>query len=155
MTAQQQLQEMNRSAVIEHRGDIMERYSTIIDPPSYTIKFHPCMSILGRAAQFAPFAALSGFDEDISETARLTEPREDFSEDELDDLDKSFQKLIGLWRERPKVTIRYFQPDKHKDGGKYLSYSGTFRFYDEENKLLMFTDDMKIPAIDVADILFE
>ena len=113
------------------------------------------MSILGRAAQFASFATLSGFDEDISETARLTEPRENFSEDELDDLDKSFQKLIGLWRKRPKVTIRYFQPDKQKDSGTYLTYSGTFRFYDEENKLLMFTDDMKIPAIDVADILFE
>lgn len=110
------------------------------------------MRLYKRAAQFAPFAALTGFDEDINETARLTEPRENMSEDDLAELDSSFQKLKELWREQPRVTIRYFQPDTRKTGGSYLTYTGNFRFYDEGRMILHFTDKKTINAMDIVKI---
>lgn len=130
----------------------MERYREIMGHPSYQLRNHRPMQRCKRAAQFSSFAALTGFDEDINETARLTEPRENMCEDALAKLDNSFLKLKERWRERPIVTIRYFQPDKRKKGGSYVTYTGNFRFYDEEKRILHFTDGKQIPAMDIAGI---
>ena len=130
----------------------MEQYREIINHPSYQLRNHYPMRMYKRAAQFAAFAALTGFEEDINETARLTEPRENMCEDALAELDASFQKLKENWRERPRVTIRYFQPDKRKNGGSYVTYTGNFRFYDEGRRILHFTDGRQIAAMDIAEI---
>ena len=110
----------------------------------YQLKHHTPMSLESRAAQFAPFAALVGYDEEIGEAARSTDGREELSEDAIDALNQAFQKLLGHEEERPLVTVTYFQPDTKKDGGRYMTYTGNFRFYDAEKRVMKFVDGMVI-----------
>lgn len=110
------------------------------------------MSGHDRAAQFSPFAALTGYDDEVRETARLTEMCRDMTDDECLSLDQAFQKMISM--ELPKVTIGYFEQDRRKNGGKYLVYSGVFRFYDVQNHIFRFTDGMALKAEKIRTIDF-
>lgn len=128
------------------RSEVTERseFEDIIGHPHHVSERRIPMPMKNRAAQFAPFAALTGFDSDISEEARLTESIIEMTEDKACSLDEAFQKMLRL--DRPDVIISYFKPDERKGGGSYEEYRGTFRFYDIENNLLKFTDGMMISA---------
>lgn len=122
----------------------MRNYEDIRNHERYQLKHHTPMSMESRAAQFAPFAALVGYDEEIGEAARSTDGREELSEDAIDALNQAFQKLLEHEEERPLVTVTYFQPDAKKDGGRYMTYTGNFRFYDAEKRVMKFVDGMVI-----------
>ena len=135
----QQLNETGRSEVTEH-----SEFEDIIDHPHHISERHIPMPMKNRAAQFAPFAALTGFDSDIAEEGRLTDEIIEMTEDTAGKLDEAFQKMLS--QERPDVIISFFRPDDKKAGGSYEEYRGIFRFYDAENNLLKFTDGMMIDA---------
>ena len=111
--------------------------------PEFTRR--PRMSPLGRAAQFAPFAALSGFEACIDETARLTDHCPELTEEELLRLNGQLCELMGCLHEQPEVTITCFEPDEKKPGGAYCSVTGRIRRIDETGKLVIFTDGRSIP----------
>ena len=130
----------------------MNNYDDIRNHSRYKLKHHQPMSMWSRAAQFSPFAALTGYDDKIDEAARLTDRREEMTEDELNDLNQAFQKLLERASDRPLVSVTYFQPDERKDGGEYVSYTGRFRFFDETERILHFTDRTEIPVDDIFHI---
>ena len=130
----------------------MNNYDDIRNHSRYKLKRHQPMSMWSRAAQFSPFATLTGYDDEIDEVARLTDRREELTEDELNGLNQAFQKLLERASDRPLVTVTYFQPDERKDGGEYVSYTGRFRFFDETERILHFTDRTEIPVDDVFHI---
>lgn len=130
----------------------MNNYDDIRNHSRYKLKHHQPMSMWSRAAQFSPFATLTGYDDEIDEVARLTDRREELTEDELNGLNQAFQKLLERASARPLVSVTYFQPDERKDGGEYVSYTGRFRFFDETERILHFTDRTEIPVDDVFHI---
>ena len=130
----------------------MEAYEDILYCQHYILRQHPQMTIYRRAAQFAPFAALTGFDEEIEETARLTDKRLELTEDELEALNKALVWLAAHETERPAVKLTYFKPDTLKDGGAYVTYQGHFRFFDEAEGKLKFTDGTTIAIPDICSI---
>lgn len=132
----------------------MRNYEDIRNHERYQLKHHTPMSLESRAAQFAPFAALVGYDEEIGEAARSTDGREELSEDAIDALNQAFQKLLEHEEERPLVTVTYFQPDVKKDGGRYMTYTGNFRFYDAEKRVMKFVDGMVISLEQMCRIDF-
>lgn len=132
----------------------MRNYEDIRNHERYQLKHHTPMSLESRAAQFAPFAALVGYDEEIGDAARSTDGREELSEDAIDALNQAFQKLLEHEKERPPVTVTYFQPDAKKDGGRYMTYTGNFRFYDAEKRVVKFVDGMVIGVGQVCRIDF-
>ena len=142
------MRETDRSADTKHK------YDDILDCPHHVSSVHPPMPLIDRAAQFAPFAALVGYDEEIGEAARSTDGREELSEDAIDALNQAFQKLLEHEEERLLVTVTYFQPDAKKDGGKYMTYTGNFRFYDAEKRVMKFVDGMVIGVGQVCRIDF-
>lgn len=102
----------------------MGKYDDIIDLPHFVSKKYPQMSMRDRAAQFSPFAALTGYDAEIKETARLTDKRIEFDEDVLDRLNERLnilRKCLDDGDVNPDVRITYFEKDLKKDGGKYIS----------------------------------
>lgn len=130
----------------------MDDYSDIIDLPHPVSKTRRQMPIADRAAQFSAFAALTGFDEDIDETARLTDAREAMAEDDLAELNAALTRLIAAETARPAVTVTYFLPDAHKEGGRYVTYAGIFRHCDPAEGILHFTDGTAIPVSAVCGI---
>ena len=98
------------------------------------------MPMINRAAQFAPFAALTGHDEAIAETARQTAPKRILSSDEQDRLSKSLTYVIDHISEHPNLTFTYFIPDTQKEGGRYVSTTGILRAYDDFEKRIVLED---------------
>ncbi|MGN0639973.1 MAG: hypothetical protein ACI4JT_03370, partial [Oscillospiraceae bacterium] len=110
------------------------------------------MDELSRAAQFAPFAALTGYDEAVGETARLVDEKIELSEDEREYLDEQTKKI----REIPEreIAVTYFIADKRKSGGAYLTARGFVKKIDEIERLLVLTSGERIPLDDIFDIDF-
>lgn len=125
------------------------RYDDVINRQHPTSKKHPRMSNMNRAAQFAPFAALTGYEESIEETARLTDRRIELSEYEIEELNTKLSFIQEHIKERPEVTITYFQPDERKEGGKYITVTGKVRRIDDVYKVLIFEGE-KIIKIDTV-----
>lgn len=128
-----------------------ELYSRIMELPHFVSKKRQQMSLNDRAAQFAPFAALSGYDEAVDETARLTDSRLPIDEERQDYLNGCIQKLIddGFGE---NIRVTYFVPDERKAGGKYISVCGYFKRIDEYEQLLCFDDGFKIELSEIYDI---
>ena len=128
-------------------NDRMEchRYDDVINRQHPTSKKHPRMSRMNRAAQFAPFAALTGYEESIEETARLTDRRIELSEYEIEELNAKLNFIQEHIKEHPEVTVTYFQPDERKDGGAYITVTGRVRRIDEVNRVLAFEDERTLP----------
>lgn len=124
-------------------------YDDIINLPHPTSAKHPRMSLYDRAAQFSPFAALTGYDDAIAETARLTDRRIELSETDMDRLNLKWQLVMEHISERPAVTITYFVPDSKKEGGKYVSASGCVKKIDEYEQTVTMTDGRKISLPEV------
>ncbi len=110
------------------------------------------MSMLDRAAQFSPFAALVGYDDAVAETARLTDSRAVLTEDEMFELNANLNRLLDSLDERPQVSVTYFVPDEKKSGGKYVEKQGVVRIYDSYSQELVFTDKFRINIQDIISI---
>ena len=120
--------------------DAREVYADIIDLPHHQSDRHPHMSLHDRAAQFAPFAALVGYDEMVDEEARLTDRQIAPGESDLDRLDRKFSRLSGLLsaKQRPLISALVFIPDSRKAGGRYDTVTGRARKLDlYEKKLIL------------------
>ena len=122
----------------------MKDYSKIINLPHHQSATRKRMSNYDRAAQFAPFAALTGHDEAIKETARLTDDYMEMGEDRLGELSAKIQLLIDKLSEQPEITVVYFVPDERKSGGSYAEKTGVVRIIDEYERKLVFYDGDKI-----------
>ena len=129
-------------------------YKDIIDLPHHQAEGRKHMSLYDRAAQFSAFAALSGYDDIIAETGRLTTNKIALPEHIQDELDRKFALLISMTDEgyRPEVTVSYFVPDKTKEGGSYESYTGDVKRIDTRSKQLMFYDKEKDLTGKIIDI---
>lgn len=130
-------------------------YDDIMHMERYRLKKHRPMPLKNRAFQFSAFAALSGFDEEINETARLTDEFRELTEEELDRNNAVLCEMMERESENPKVRIIYFKPDERKSGGSYRKYIGNLRFFDEESMILNFTDGSRISVEQIvrAEIL--
>ncbi len=126
------------------------RYDDIINLPHPTSANHPRMSLYDRAAQFSPFAALTGHDAAIKETARLTEQNIELSEDTISRLNEKLQIVADHLE--TEVTITYFVPDERKSGGAYVSYTGIVRRIDDYEHTLIMTDKTVIPIEQISEI---
>ena len=118
----------------------MSRYDDIINLPHHVSKIRKPMPMINRAAQFAPFAALTSHEEAISETARQTAPRRILSSDEQEILSKRLAYAISHIGKRSNLTFTYFIPDTQKEGGRYVSTSGILRAYDDFEKKIALED---------------
>ena len=114
----------------------------------------PPMSIHDRAAQFAPFAALVGYEDAVEETERLTDSRREMEEDEIAELNRRLQELTECLNDRPKIRVTYFIRDKKKDGGRYASKVGNARVIDQLSNSIVFTDGCSVPVKDMYSIVF-
>lgn len=112
---------------------------------------HKPMTMLNRAAQFSPFAALDGYEEAIEETERLTDIRHEKTDDQLMLLSEQFLILKDHIRQRPEVAVLCFREDKRKEGGSYETISGKVRRIDENN-MIIFENGEKIPADDIYEM---
>lgn len=126
------------------------RYDDIINLPHPTSVNHPRMSLYDRAAQFSPFAALTGHDAAIKETARLTEQKIELSEDTISRLNEKLQIVADHLE--TEVTITYFVPDERKSGGAYVSHTGMVRRIDDYEHTLIMTDKTVIPIEQICEI---
>ena len=128
------------------------KYDEIMGLPHHVSKTRPQMPMSDRAAQFAPFAALTGYDAAIKETGRLTDERIELDVEALSALDMKYQLLMEALDEAPEVTITYFQPDERKAGGKYVSAVGTVKKIDDFERRITMRDGTRIPMDDVLSI---
>lgn len=131
---------------------MMNSYEDIINLPHHVSDKRPQMSLRDRAAQFAPFAALTGHDEAIKETARLTDERIELDENTLAILNEKIQIILDNLDMEPVVTVTYFKPDNKKSGGAYIDHTGVVKRIDDLEKTIIFTDKISIPIEDVLEI---
>lgn len=122
-----------------------DQYDDIIALPHPTSSKHLRMSAIDRAAQFSPFAALTGHDAAIRETARLVDQRVELTEEAKAELDTQIQLLMEAPGREQEVSITYFQPDKKKDGGTYVTVTGIIKKIDELQRTIVFKNGMRIP----------
>ena len=127
-------------------------YEDIIHLPHPVSTRHAAMSKLDRAAQFAPFAALTGYDAELAETARLTTPRIELTESEEDRLNAVYLDLQAHITEHPRVTITYFEPDGRKSGGAYITLTAPVKRIDEYTQSLLLTTGETIPLSQILTI---
>ena len=130
----------------------MGKYDKIIALPHHQSKNHTPMALRDRAAQFAPFAALTGYDDLVVEAARFTNEKIEFGESQLEVLNRKQTFLALHISDDPFVEITYFIADKKKSGGKYVTKQGVIKRIDEYNKSYIFTDGTIIPISDVIQI---
>ena len=128
------------------------KYNEIMGLPHHVSKNRPQMPMSDRAAQCAPFAALTGYDAAIKETGRLTDERIELDVEALSALDMKYQILMEALDEAPEVTITYFQPDERKAGGKYVSAVGAVKKIDDFERRITMRDGTRIPMDDVLSI---
>ena len=128
------------------------KYDEIMGLPHHVSKTRPQMPMSDRAAQFAPFAALTGYDSAIKETGRLTNERIELDEDALTALNVKYQVLMDALDEEPEIKITYFKPDERKAGGEYVSAIGAVKKVDDFERLITMQDGTRIPMDDVYDM---
>lgn len=121
------------------------KYDDIIDLPHHVSKKHPQMSSLNRAAQFSPFAALTGHADAIQETARLTDTFVELDEDQKEQLNKQLQLIRENLEQKPECEITYFQPDERKNGGTYVTIRGRIKKIDLYHRQIIFMDNTVLP----------
>ena len=131
------------------------KYVDIIGLPHHTSPTRPRMSVSARAAQFAPFAALTGYGAAVDETARLTDDMIVLDENAKAMLDGKLQIIAEHIGGHPEVTITYFEPDKKKSGGAYRSVTGQVKEIDEYERIVRLCDGMKIPIEQIYGIVSE
>ncbi len=127
-------------------------YDDIINLPHHVSATHPHMTAIDRAAQFSPFAALTGYDSAIKETARLTDERIELDEYIKDALRDRLQIIADRMKEHPEIAITYFQPDAKKNGGAYVTAMSMVKKIDEYERVVVMTDGTAIPMDEIIGI---
>ena len=131
-----------------------DRYDDIIDMPHHVSHNRPRMSMSDRAAQFAPFAALTGFGAVITEAGRQTDKRIPLGESDLEALNEKLRDVMRRAFQHPLITVTYFVPDSKKAGGTYKVHTGNVRTVSEFDRVIIFDDETKILLDDTSDICF-
>jgi len=127
-------------------------YDDIINLPHHVSATHPRMSAINRAAQFAPFAALTGYDAAIKETARLTDRRIELDDHEKSALDEKLAMILERIQDAPVVDITFFLPDEKKEGGAYVTVSGPVKKIETYERLVIMADGQRIPITEIVEI---
>ena len=130
----------------------MNEYDDIINLPHHVSKSHAQMSMMNRAAQFAPFAALTGHSAAIEETARLTDEQHELADEDSEALNQKMAYLRETINEHPTITITYFEPDKKKAGGKYKSIEGLLQNIDDYTQTIVLKSGVSVPFASILDI---
>ena len=128
------------------------KYEDIIKLPHHVSKTRPQMPMSDRAAQFAPFAALTGYDDAVKETGRLTDDKIEPEEGTLNELNAKIQLLRENLEDTPEITFTYFKPDERKAGGSYLTIAGRIKKLDDYERQIVLQDGTKLPMEDILDI---
>ncbi|MBR3759700.1 MAG: hypothetical protein IKK47_01720 [Ruminococcus sp.] len=131
-----------------------KNYDDIISLPHYVSQKRPKMPMHDRAAQFSPFAALTGYEEAVAETARLTDFRLIPDEEHSVELDRTIRLILDNIGSSPEITVFYFVPDSRKKGGKYEEYTGSLRTFSDYDRTFIFEDGKKIAINDIYNIRF-
>ncbi len=134
--------------------DAREKYSDIIDREYHGPQWHKPMPKASRAAQFSPFAALTGYDDLVGEAARLTDAQTDVSEDGRQVLDEAIAWILAQ-KPAPEAAFTVFVPDKKKEGGAYETVTGRVAKHDPVAQTLVLTDRREIPVADICGIRCE
>jgi len=129
-----------------------DKYDDIINMPHHKSAKHPQMSMINRAAQFSPFAALTGHGEAIKETARLTDERVELDESVKAAIDERLQYIEENIKSKPTATVTYFEPDDRKEGGEYVTVTGKVRKIDSAANCIIMTNGMIIPICEIFNI---
>ena len=130
----------------------MNRYDDIINLPHHVSPTRQRMSMHDRAAQFAPFAALVGYDDAVAETARLTEARPELDEQEHRAINERLAYIADHIHEQPEVRIQYFVPDEYKSGGAIVEVSGKVKKISATDGTIVMADGYKIRLSDIVDL---
>ena len=130
-------------------------YDDIIRLPYHVSRNHPQMPMHDRAAQFAPFAALTGYEAAVGETARLTSERRELDAQEAEELNRRLVALIAHLPDRPEATVEYFVPDDRKSGGAYVTVTGRVRHVSVPEQTLVMEDGTEIPLDEVVSLIGE
>ena len=128
------------------------KYDDIINLPRPVSSKHPPMPMSDRAAQFSPFAALTGYDEAVMETGRLTERKRELNDEEIAALNQKLQFLSEHLKEHPTVTVTFFIPDAKKTGGSYATKTRRLKKIDTFERWIQLDDGAKIPIDDITNI---
>ena len=128
------------------------KYDDLISQPHHTSSKRPRMPTHDRAAQFAPFAALTGYQEVIGETSRLTTEKVELGDDLKEELNQKLQQLSDMLDQQPAVTLTYFQPDERKEGGTYQAITGIIQKIDGSHGIITFANGIIIPISDVFSL---
>ena len=129
-----------------------QKYADIINMPHHTSKTRPRMTMINRAAQFSPFAALTGYDAAVQETARLTDEKIALDEYAKSMLSDRLQMIAEHIDDLLEVTFTYFVPDKKKSGGAYVGVTGMVKEIDEFERIVVLGDGTKIPILEIYEI---
>ncbi len=128
------------------------KYAAIIDLPHYQSTKRPHMSNYDRAAQFSPFAALTGYEAAVAEAGRLTDSKIELSEEQMQAIDQRLQYIAAHIEEQPEVEITYFQADGQKSGGKYVSITGKVFRIDTIKGRVILANRQEIPIWDILQV---
>lgn len=129
-----------------------KQYDDIINLPHHVSKKHPQMSLYARSAQFAPFAALTGYEDAIKETSRETSEKIDIDDELKSILDSKLQIVMEHIKNKPEISFTYFIPDSKKDGGSYITVIGIVRKIDLYNQIIYLANNTEIPINDIINI---
>ena len=130
----------------------MGKYDDIINLPHHVSTMRHRMSMLERAAQFQSFRALTGYEDAVQETARLTEDRVELTEDEKSILDRKLQSLADRISSKPQITVTWFRPDQKKTGGAYVTTTGQLKKLDDYAGALIMMGGERIVIENILDI---
>ena len=132
--------------------EISHEYDDIIGLPHPVSADRPHMPMIDRAAQFSPFAALTGYDAAIEETARLTDRKRDLSEERKQEISRRLNALRARIKSDPAVTVVFFEPDARKAGGEYKTVTGIVKKIDPLRGVLELTSGTAIPFDDILSL---
>lgn len=127
-------------------------YEDIIDMPHHESEVHQHMSLYERAAQFSPFAALTGHGDVIEETGRLTVSKVDIDESVKEKLDAELARIIDKIDECPYISVTYYKPDERKSGGAYITYEGNIQKIDEYARTIVMDNEVYISFDDIVEL---
>ena len=128
-------------------------YDDIIHLPHHVSRNHPQMPLRDRAAQFAPFAALTGYESAVGETARLNSERRELDPQDAEELNSRLTELAARLKDRPEVTVEYFVPDERKAGGAYVTVTDRVRHVSVPEQTLVMEDGTEITLDEVVSLM--
>lgn len=127
-----------------NNGKDVHRYDDMLHLPHHQSLTHPHMSHYDRAAQFSPFAALTGYDDALEETARQTDAKIILDESSIAALNEKLGIIAQHLDKRPEIVVTYFVSDGLKDGGAYITATGTVKKIDQYNRKIVFYDENSV-----------